>query len=201
VRKSIAEQLCGWLTERKHHIVLAGIDKAKLNRRIADPGPSFSKDPWLGSAVHIALQVQKVNQGKSHNKGLTFLVFDENKAKADALAELLWDSPEWTDDYYNKKKQERLDQVIDSAFTVKSHHAGLVQVADPYALIFRRYSEFRDFGATEEWPGEGKLIDGYVEALKSRLLPKNIRWPNRARGGSAKWFNSVAPDSLVALGE
>lgn len=63
------------------------------------------------AAVHVALQVQKNNQSKSHNKGLTFLVFDENKAKADALADLLWDVPNWTDDYYQKKKkQERLDQ-------------------------------------------------------------------------------------------
>lgn len=59
--------------------------------------------------------------------------------KADALAELLWSPPEWTDDYYDKKKkQERLDQLVDTAFTVKSHHAGLVQVADIYALVFRR---------------------------------------------------------------
>ena len=76
---------------------------------------------------HIALQVQKVNRSFRNNKGVTFLMFDENKAKADTLAEFLWDPPAWTDDYYGKKKkQEGLDQLIDSAFTVKSHHAELI---------------------------------------------------------------------------
>lgn len=199
-RKRITGGLCAWLKGRKHLIVLSAADRTKFATSQNPPLPSFCSDPWLATATHVALQVQKVNQGMSHNKGVTFLVFDENKAKADSLAELLWDPPNWTDDYYSRgKKQEPLDQLIDSAFTVKSHHAGLVQVADLYAFIFRRYSEVNDFGLPEEWPGERKLIEGYVDTLKSRLLPKSIRWPSRTTSGCAKWFNSIAPNSLLAL--
>ncbi len=157
IRQGIAEQLCNWLCERKHHLVLAAIDRTRFEEHQRVSLPPFANDAWLASAVHVALQVQKANQGNTHNKGVTFLVFDENKAKADALAELLWDPPKWTDDYYGKmKKQECLDQLIDSAFTVKSHHAGLVQVADLFAFIFRRFSEFHDFGSDEEWAGREK---------------------------------------------
>lgn len=148
----------------------------------------------------MALQVQKSNQAKSHHKGLTFLIFDENKAKADSLAELLWNPPQWTDDYYDKNKnKDRLDQLVDSSFTVKSHHAGLIQVADVFACIFRRYSEFKDFGYTEEWSGEKALIEGYVDALKARLLPRATRWPSKTASSCAKWFTSFAPSSLLGL--
>lgn len=146
--------------------------------------------------------MQKHNQGRGNNKGHTFLVFDENKAKADDLAELLWTPPPSTDDFYDKKRQqERLDQLIDSAFTVKSHHAGLVQVADLYAFILRRYVELKDYGSGEEWIGEGRLISGYVQTLKSRLLPQGVRWPSKTRSTCAKWFNSIAPRALLELGK
>jgi hypothetical protein len=44
----------------------------------------------LAAALHIALQMQKANQGRAKNKGHTILIFDDNKAKADSLSELLW---------------------------------------------------------------------------------------------------------------
>jgi Protein of unknown function (DUF3800) len=185
IRKSVTERMCSWLSERKHHLVLSAIDKAKFEKQKNASLPEFTNDPWLSAAVHVALQLQKNNQGKSHNKGLTFLVFDENKAKADILADLLWDVPRWTDDYYTKKsKQERLDQLIDSAFTVKSHHAGLVQIADLYAFILRRFVEFCDFGVPEEWSGEKQLINGYVDLLRSRLLPQATRLDGLLKPGA-----------------
>jgi len=126
-RERIAEKFCGWLKGRKHHIALSAVDRKKNRLLQHSLLPDFCGDPWLMAATHIALQIQKVNQSLRNNKGVTFLMFDENKAKANTLAELLWDPSAWTDDYYGKKKkQEGLDQLIDSAFTVKSHHAGLI---------------------------------------------------------------------------
>lgn len=199
-RNRIAEKFCEWLKERKHHITLAAVDRQKHNQLQGSSLPAFCDDPWLMAATHISLQVQKVNQGLGNNKGVTFLVFDENKAKADTLAELLWDPPTWTDDYYGKKKkQDRLDQLIDSAFTVKSHHAGLIQVADVFAFIVRRYCELKDFGLSEEWAGETQFHDGCVSILKTRLLPRAARWPVRTTSSCAKCFNSLAPASLLTL--
>lgn len=180
LRKRIAGYLCTWIV---------GVPKA-------------CRDEWLAGGLHIALQLQKANQAKDKNKGHTFLIFDDNKAKADALSDLLFQPPEWTDDYYDKgKKQARLDQIVDTTFSIKSHHAGLVQVADLFAFMFRRYAEMTDFGKPEEWAGEQALIDGYVDTLSERLLPRACRWPTRQAGASPRWFNSIAPASLQALGK
>jgi hypothetical protein len=114
----------------------------------------------------------------------------------------LWQPPEWTDDYYDKqKRQSRLDQIVDTTFSIKSQHAGLVQVADLFAFILRRYAEMTDFGQPEEWVGEQALIKGCAATLAERLLPRSWRWPSRQVSGSSKWFNSVAPTSLMALGK
>ncbi|GIX16209.1 MAG: hypothetical protein KatS3mg119_0395 [Rhodothalassiaceae bacterium] len=201
-RKRIVGHLCKWISDRKHYLVLSAIDRSKLNRDNTANVPEQCRDEWLAGGLHIALQIQKAHQKKSKNKGHTFLIFDDNKMKADNLSELLWQPPEWTDDYYDrKKKQIRLDQIVDTTFTIKSHHAGLVQVADLFAFIFRRYAEMKDFGMPEGWAGEQALIGKYVEALSSRLLARVCRWPKRPNGASSRWFNSIAPASLMSLGK
>lgn len=201
VRKRIAEFFCNWLVNRKHHLALAAIDRQKLSQVNGSRFAPVSQDPWLAGSLHIALQLQKHHQGQAKNKGHTFLFVDENKKSADQLAELLFAPPDWTDAYYERgKKQARLDQLIDSAFAVKSHHAGLVHVADLYALILRRYAELHDYRATELWNGEQVLIDGYTRTLASRLLPRSTRWPARPQAPCAQWYNSIAPPSLMALG-
>jgi hypothetical protein len=109
-------------------------------------------------AAYRPADSEAANQGRGKNKGNTVLIFDDNKVTADALSDLLWQPPEWTDDYYVKqKKQNRLDQIVDTTFTIRSHHAGLV--ADLFALVFRRYADMKDFGKPEEWEGEQALIE------------------------------------------
>ena len=100
-----------------------------------------------------------------------------------------------------QKKQNRLDQIVDTTFSIKSHHAGLVQVADLFAFIFRRYAEMKDFGRSEEWAGEQALIEEYVTVLANRLLPRSCRWPAKQNGASSRWFNSIATTSLMSLGK
>lgn len=195
-RKRIVEFFCKWVAERKHQIAVSAIDRNHFTK-----SAKLCSDPWLAAGLHIALQIQKFHQGKSKNKGHTILIMDENKQKADEFAELLFDPPEWTDDYYGRRKnQERLDQLIDTAFTVKSHHAGLVQVADIFALIMRRYAEFHDYDAAEQWKGEKSFIEKHIEALAHRMLPKAMRWPEKIKANSCKWYNDIAPPSLRRLG-
>lgn len=199
-RKQIVGSLVEWLEKRRGLLMLAAIDRSKHSRLDFSQHPNCVSDIWLCGGLHIALQVQKANQSKKGNKGNTFLVFDDNKMKADAYAELLWDPPAWTDSYYHKKKKEdRLDQVIDTAFTIKSHHAGLVQVADLYAFLFRRYTELKDFGQAEEWCGEGDLIESFVQKLATRMPPKAVRWPAHPRCPCTTLFNQLAPPSLRTL--
>ena len=200
-RKRIAGYFCRWIVRRKHRLIVTAIDRMRLDRIEKDGEPAERRDGWLAAGLHVALQIQKANQKSGNNKGHTFLIFDDNKIKADKLSDLLWKPPDWTDDYYDrKKKQDRLDQIIDTTFSIKSHHAGLVQVADLFAFILRRYAEIEDYGAEEEWRGEKALIADYVGSLSARLLPKSTRWPMRAGSRAANWFNDIAPPSLKALG-
>jgi len=199
-RKLIVDYFCKWIIERKHRLILTAIDRVKLKEIVKRKEYPELQDEWLATGLHVALQIQKFNQNNTKNKGHTFLIFDDNKQKADKLSDLLWTPPEWTDDYYDmKKKQDRLDQIIDTTFSIKSHYAGLVQVADLFAFIFRRYAEIVDYKEDEEWIGEKIMIDGYIDSLSKRLIPKSHRWPERTGSRAAKWFNDIAPPSLKEL--
>lgn len=196
-RARIISDLCGWLCDRKHDIALAAIDLEKFN----DEPLHADLDEWMTGALHIALQVQRAHQRLQKRKGSTFLVFDEHQRHADRLAELLFEPPDWTDAYYNRKRhQERLDQVIDTAFYARSHHVGLVQVADLFAFLFRRYSELQDYGREPAYDDEINRITGWVEMISTRLLPSAHRWPKRAGNYVASWYREAAPDSLLNLG-
>src|ERR1035437_6675206 len=200
-RKQLATYFCKWICDRKHSLLISAIDRSQFSAHKAGAPQAICDDIWTAGGLHIALQVQKANQGCSNNKGQTFLVFDENKQKADRLSEMLWSPPAWTDDYYGRtKKQERLDQLIDSAFTVKSHHAGLVQVAAPFAFLLRRCAEINDYSSPEEWDGERSFVSACVTALTARMLPVANRWPSKTASACAKWFTTLAPNSLKALG-
>jgi len=46
----------------------------------------------------------------------------------------------------------------------------MVQVADLYAWIVRRYAEIVEYERTEEFSGEAKFIDDRVKMLRKRRL-------------------------------
>jgi hypothetical protein len=195
-RAAIISRLCEWLCERKHDLALAAVD---LERHQAEPLRD-GLDPWMTAALHVALQVQRAHQKLPKRKGSTFLVFDEHQRHADRLAELLFDPPAWTDEYYGRgRHQEALDQVIDTAFYARSHHVGLMQVADLFAFLFRRHAELHDYGREPTYPDELERISGWVETIGQRLLPAAHRWPKRPRDGVSHWYTATAPPSLVSL--
>jgi len=43
---------------------------------------------------------------------------------------------------------------------------GMIQVADLYAWILRRYAEIVEYGMIEEFSGEARFIDHCVKMLK-----------------------------------
>ena len=162
--------------------------------------PRSLKDLWVAGAVHIALQLQRLHQGLDKNKGHTVIPFDENKLKADKLNEVLFGPPEWTEPYYDKtKKHQPLDQIIDSAFFTKSHHAGLAQVADLFAFAFRRYAELTEYEIQPEYPGELVDIQAIVQCLAAHLIARGHRWPKHPKNECAATFVNLAPRSLLDL--
>lgn len=196
-RASIIGDLCKWVCGRKLDIALAALDRDQFRSNPLDKG----LDEWMTAALHIALQVQRAHQGLKKRKGSTFLVFDEHQHHAESLPNLLFEPPEWSDQYYQRgKKQEPLDQVIDTAFYARSHHVGLVQIADLLAFIFRRYAELHDYGLPPRYADEIDLVDGWVSLVAPRLLATSHRWPKRRRDDVSAWYCTAAPPSLRALG-
>lgn len=201
IRKAVFRLFCDWMTERKHHLAMSAIDIAKFKTGRPATYPQSLSDLWIAGAVHMALQLQKVHQTLGKNKGHTILIFDENKVKADKMNEVLFAPPTWIESYYGrKKKQEPLDQIIDSAFFTKSHHAGLAQVADLFAFVLRRYAELAEYGVKQEYKGEANDIKDLVDRLVPRLLLQAHRWPKQTKSECAKTFSNVAPSCLVSLG-
>ncbi|MEZ5175498.1 MAG: hypothetical protein R2823_04755, partial [Acidimicrobiia bacterium] len=179
------------MSDRKHTLALAALDTSRFDE--SGLRDLTGLDIWMSGAVHIALQAQKAHQQISKNKGATFLVFDEHKVKGDALAELLFDPPGWSDDYYGRgKNQMALDQITDTAFYARSHHVGLVQAADIFAFVFRRYSEICDYGHDEGYEGERERLTGWVDILGSRLLARSHRWPKRTKSKVAELITDLA---------
>lgn len=199
-REAIVTDLCEWIKKRKHNLALAAIDRQRFRKHSTENLSKECKDEWLAAALHIVLQIQKAHQGSKGNKGLTVLIFDDNKQKADKLSELIWHPPEWTDEFYGRKrKQDQLDQVLDTTFTIKSHHAGLIQVADLFAYLFRRFAEIKS-SANVSAEQDAALIDRSVNILAARLLPSRFRWPTNVGGATARWYRSIAPKPLLDLG-
>lgn len=200
IRKTICESLCNWICDRKHDLIVTAIDRARYAETRATVPEELQRSVWVAGMTHLALQLQKLHQNERNNKGRTLLIIDDNKQFADHLAEVLWSPPAWTDSYYARsRKQEQLDQIIDSAFAVKSHHAGMVQIADLFALVFRRYAEIKDYKSPEQWDGELDFVGKLVETLSARLTSRSVRWPKRTSSDCLGWFNNLAPASLLKL--
>jgi hypothetical protein len=199
VRRNIVTNLCGWLCSRKHDLALAAIDVDAFE---TNPSPADElADIWQAAACHIALQLQRAHQGKSGSKGRTVLIFDDNKRGLAGIADLVHSPPAWTDSYYERgKRKPALDKLIDTPFAVQSHHVGLVQVADIFAGVFRRYAELTEYGGTEKYAGEVGHVQEWVDVLKPRLVGKAHRWPAKSNSACGQWYRALAPDTLLALG-
>jgi hypothetical protein len=197
-RRRAISSLCEWLCDRKHDLALAAIDKERLAAQ--PPGCQELSNIWQAAACHIALQLQRAHQSKSGSKGRTVLVFDDNKQETANFSDLIYSPPLWTDSYYNRpKKKSAFFEMIDTPFAVKSHQVGLVQVADVFAGILRRYAQLAEYNQQEKYPGELEHFAEWAGVLATRLVPSAHRWPKRSNSACAQWYSSIAPTSLVAL--
>lgn len=196
--RNVITNLCDWLVNRKHDLAWAAIEHQALTAT-PPPVPALSS-AWPAAAMHIALQLQRCHQDKPGSKGRVILVFDDNQKGLSDIGELVFAPPTWTDAFYSRKPTSpALSCLIDTPFAVKSHHVGLVQVADIFAAIFRRHAELAEYGHEEKYAGEAGYVQDWVSQLQPRLLAKAHRWPSRAPSPSATWYRAVAPSSLLAL--
>ena len=145
-------------------------------------GPSY----WIAAAVFVSALVQKKMQGVANSKGLTVVIMDDNKQEMGRLSDELYRCSPWYDGLYQcrgmkkgkrvwveRGRKDRFDQIINTAFAIKSDHSSLVQVADALSWVYRRHLELTT--QNEAYPGERAYYQGLVDILE----------PQRERFGQA----------------
>ena len=142
-------------------------------------------------------------QTEEANKGLTVLIFDDNKREMQNLSDALHDGDPWFDPFYQQRKKkgkndwnevlegERFSHIVNTAFAIKSQHSSLVQVADAVSYAHRRHLELK--GEKEEWEGEKK----YFDDLANKLGPIRQRLSRNPGGLSIDFYNAVRHDEWV----
>lgn len=202
-RKQIFVDLSKWLDERAHSVLISAIDAktmASSAARFPKTPQEISNDIWKAAALNIALQVQVRHQGEEKNKGNTFLFIDDNAQKLPGLCDILWTPPAWLDGYYPKKpKDEHLNQIIDTAFAVRSHHCNLVQVADLLAFVVRRYFELLNKVNNPEWMEEPEFVKECLKTIAPRIYKNSGAMKNANSSPAASWYRAIAPKGYDKL--
>ena len=111
---------------------------------------------WLASAIFISCLVQKKMQGFSNKKGHTVVIMDHNSVGMPSLSDSLYKSDPWFDGLYQSQikqrgkttwklrtNSDRFDNIINTAFSIKSKHSALIQVADAISYVYRRHLELK----------------------------------------------------------
>lgn len=162
------------------------------------PDRPFTKSYWIASAMYVTSLIQKKNQKESNNKGQTVLIFDHNDREMPKLSSGLYEPSPWYDPLYQstvtkkgkqqwvvRKQTDRFDQIINTAFAVRSEHASLVQVADAVSYVYRRHLELKS--GNKGWDGESD----YFQSLADMLDRKRVRIGRTPEGEAITFYKSV----------
>ncbi len=138
-----------------------------------------ARNYWALSGMFLSGLIQKKMQGRANNKGLTVLIFDDNKAHMPKVSDGLYNAEPWFDALYQQtskvkgksqwrelKQPQRFDHIINTAFAINSQHSSLVQVADAVSFVYRRYLELTTM--PEAWEGEQAFYAGLVARLDAK---------------------------------
>lgn len=160
----------------------------------------IKKNYWLIAALYIASLVQKKMRKLEKNKGNTVMVFDNNAKDVPKISDSLYAPNPWFDDLYQssissprKKKpkevkpEERFNQIINTAFSIKSQHSYIIQAADAVCHILRRHIELQSTGK-EKWSGEK---DQMTQLANSIILKKIKLGQSLAESPCLKYYKSI----------
>lgn len=156
------------------------------------------KNYWALNGMFISGLIQKKMQGQPNNKGLTVLIFDDNKAHMPKVSDGLYLAEPWFDGLYQQNKKvrgksqwctppqhERFDQIINTAFAIKSEHSSLVQLADAVSYVYRRYLELAM--QPEAYVGE----QSFYATLVKKLDDKRERMGRAPKVECVDFYNAI----------
>jgi hypothetical protein len=198
-RKNFVRELINLATGCARVFAVAFSFKGFAGAADAGHGQTFGNSYWLGAAMFVSALVQKRMQGEPKNKGLTVLICDDNKREMASLSDALHNADPWFDPIYQTKRKkkkngtswievkndERFDQIVNTAFAIKSQHSSFTQVADAVAYVYRRHLELQ--GDQEAWDGEG----AYYTELYSALEATRARLGQTPDGSCIKFYEAA----------
>ena len=89
--------------------------------------------------------------------------------------------------------RNRLDQIINTAFAIKSEHSSLIQVADaPY--VYRRKIELQT--QPEAYPG-----GAYYYELYDVIEPRREKMGQFSESNAGRFYRATLPDGLGFVGQ
>ena len=200
-RANILNAILDWLIARKHKITFGGIDKEKYTKNCESEEKLKNMNSlWCVMAFHQILIIQKTHKNQKNNKGNTLLVFDKEVTEEKKLGFIVNNPPDWSDKYYGKKKKEKkLDQIVDVPYFGDSEQVHLIQVADVIAYILRLYLEIKAEKTEQKYDGELENLENLVEKIKSIALSTSSRYLSKGRDEASEVFFQYAPKFLSEL--
>lgn len=153
---------------------------------------------WIAGAMFVSALVQKKMQGVANAKGLTVFIMDDNKQEMANFSDALHKCDGWYDGLYQcrttkrgktiwvpREAGDRFDQIINTAFAIKSDHSSLVQVADAISWIYRRNLELT--AQAEAYQGE----QAYYQQLVDILEPQRIKLGQSPKEPCVNFFQAA----------
>jgi len=166
--------------------------------RATRTGEPWRKSEWVAGATCLAIAAQRSSNSESNNKGLTVLVFDDNRAELPGLSEFLVNPTEDVAEFCESNTSDPFDQIIDTSFAIKSEHSTLVQIADACAYILRRRAELTVERQDEAWDGELDFIQSAYSGFAGSLLQLTKTWKSNPCCEAAEWLKQVSIDDFLA---
>lgn len=205
-RSDIITAIFDWLRERKHSIVFSGVDKARFHDTFQnEPFSTNINTLWRFMALHLALSIQKYHQGSPRGNGRTInpkgssvLIFDNEYREEKHFTDLLLNAPDWTDTYYDKKRnQDKFNQIVDVPHFVDSKDVGLIQLADFICYFLRKYIELEMGYIDEEYTNEKEKVGNWANLILNQRIPKSNMYLSRGRCECADLFCRYAPEIIL----
>jgi len=203
VRKEVFKRVLEFARERSCKYFIAPIDSQKFFAR-KNQGCSIAQRlafPYEAGAMNVVLGVQRHQQGAKNNKGMTFMVFDEQQGHDTNLKGLLLrpDKLEWTDAYTGyvvskraKNPTPRLDQIFDIPYFSPSHGSIVIQLADWAAFVVNRYLQMTAYRMPESYDGELDVITEWYEIVgASKVNHTAMEPPGKAE--ICEFYKAVRP--------
>lgn len=177
-RKAFLREVCQLAVANGGKVYGVALSFNRFDAAVAgDHGQPFGDSYWIAGAMMVSSLVQKKMQGISNAKGLTVFIMDDNKQEMATLSDGLYKCHDWYDGLYkcrtrkrgktawlDRKPKDRFDQIINTAFAIKSDHSSLVQVADTISWIYRRHLEL--MSRDESYGGERTYYQELIDILE-----------------------------------